>query len=136
MNFQDIIKELSFRTSRSSGAGGQNVNKVSSKVEVLLDVAASLGLSESEKAMVFEKIATKINAEGILGLTCQTSRSQLINKELAIEKLQDVLEKALTVDKIRKPTRIPAAIDRARRENKAAQSEKKAARGKIMNYEL
>jgi ribosome-associated protein len=134
MNFQDIIKELSFRTSRSSGAGGQNVNKVSSKVEVLLDVPQAIALSEGEKAIILEKLAGKINSEGILGLTCQTSRSQLINKELAIEKLEDLLVKTLLPEKIRKPTRIPAAIDRARRENKAAQATKKAFRGKVTDY--
>jgi ribosome-associated protein len=131
MNFQEIIKELSFRTSRSSGAGGQNVNKVSSKVEVLLDVQSSVALSEGEKVIILEKLSGKINSEGVLGLTCQTSRSQLINKELAMEKLEDLLVKTLLPEKIRKPTKIPASIDRARRDNKAAQAAKKALRGKV-----
>ncbi|PKP32601.1 MAG: aminoacyl-tRNA hydrolase [Bacteroidetes bacterium HGW-Bacteroidetes-16] len=102
---RDFAPEWIFSASRSSGPGGQNVNKVSSKMELRFHIMDSSLLSESEKEMLTEKLANKINNEGFLVLTCQTSRSQLANKEEVIEKFYALLTKALKPRKKRVPTK-------------------------------
>ena len=87
MDWNIILSELSFRTSRSSGAGGQHVNKTETKVEVLFDVDRSAGLSVEEKAIIADKLAARINDEGIMGVKAQKERSQLGNKEHALSAL-------------------------------------------------
>ncbi|MFY9150555.1 MAG: alternative ribosome rescue aminoacyl-tRNA hydrolase ArfB [Prolixibacteraceae bacterium] len=101
----DITPELQFLTSRSSGPGGQNVNKVNSKVEVRLDIPNSALLSDDQKAILQTKLSTKISSEGILSVLSQKDRSQLVNKEDAIRKLNLLISKALTPAKRRKSTR-------------------------------
>ena len=82
MDAEKLLSELKFKAVRSSGAGGQNVNKVSSKVVLSFDVQASEGLNEEEKFRISEKISSRLTTEGILNLSCDEDRSQFRNKEL------------------------------------------------------
>jgi ribosome-associated protein len=101
----DLSPEFEFRTTRSSGPGGQNVNKVSSKVELYFNINESALLTEWQKARLWEKQANKISAEGVLKITCQTNRSQLRNKELVVVKFYDLLKKSFFVEPPRKATK-------------------------------
>ncbi len=130
MNWEIVRGELEFRTSRSSGAGGQHVNKTETKVEALFDINASSGLSDDEKTIVFEKAINRINDSGVLSVTSQKSRSQLDNKENAIEKLQQILLKALTPVTKRIRTKPSKSSVEERLEEKKLQAEKKENRRK------
>jgi ribosome-associated protein len=102
---RDFKDEFIFQATRSSGPGGQNVNKVSSKVELRFNYLSSALLDEAEKTVVAKQLSNKINNEGEIVLTAQTDRSQLKNKEIVIEKFYSLLEKALTPRKKRYKTR-------------------------------
>jgi ribosome-associated protein len=125
---QRILEYITFKTSRSGGKGGQHVNKVSSKVEVVLHVPSADFLSDEEKTLLMSRLAHQIDKIGNLHVIAQEDRSQLANKETAIEKLILILENALKVDKPRKPTKIPKAVIRKRLENKHSKALKKEMR--------
>ena len=117
--------ELSFKTSRSSGSGGQNVNKVETSVTVLWKVEDSAVFTESKKERILLKLKNKINAEGILQTTVSESRTQLQNKKIAIEKIQELVNKSLIVPKKRIATKPSRAKVEKRLESKKKLSEKK-----------
>jgi len=125
---EDILKYATFRTSRSGGSGGQHVNKVSSKVELVLNIAEAGFLNETEKALVTERLAKRLDQEGNLHVIAQEDRSQLLNKELSLVKAVAIIKNALHVHKVRKPTKIPKSIIRRRLANKQSQAEKKVNR--------
>ncbi len=127
---KDFSSEFSFQASRSSGAGGQNVNKVNSRIELRFSVTDSAILSDDEKTILLIKLASKLTDDGILIITSQVSRSQLENKELCIEKFYKLVEKALTPSKPRRATKPTAASKRKRLDEKKGVSEKKQLRRK------
>lgn len=122
---EELIKEVLVKTSRSGGKGGQHVNKVSSKVELVFNIAGSSFFTEAEKVLLHERLATRLDAEGNLHVVAQEDRSQLLNKKRAILKLGNLLSKSLQVQPKRKPTQVPKAVIEKRLQNKAAKSEKK-----------
>lgn len=130
MNLQSLISELSFKALRSSGSGGQHVNKVSSKVELHFNVENSKILSEEQKILLLKKLKTRLSGNNDLVLQCDESRSQHKNKELVIKRFLQIIKKGLIVPKKRKPTKIPRSAIRKRLKSKRIRSEKKAERKK------
>ena len=125
MNKTQLYTELDFKAVRSSGAGGQNVNKVSTKVILNWNSLTSSGLTENETVRIQEKLANRINKEGVLILECDETRSQLKNKELVTKRFFYLLENTLIVAKKRIATKIPKAVIRKRLNDKKINSEKK-----------
>ncbi|EJL72448.1 alternative ribosome rescue aminoacyl-tRNA hydrolase ArfB [Chryseobacterium populi] len=122
---KDFSKELNFKTSRSSGAGGQNVNKVETSVTVLWKVRESEFFNDDEKALIQNKLKNRINAEGFLFLTVSESRTQLMNKNKAIEKIIELVDKALIIPKKRRATKPSKGQMQKRLDTKKKLSEKK-----------
>jgi ribosome-associated protein len=122
------LSELSFETARSSGPGGQHVNKTETKVTLVFDLEASATLSSDQKAILRDRLASRISKEGTLRISSQSTRSQLANREDTIDRFTSLLRNALTPRPERKPTRTPKKTKRARLEGKRRQSEKKKLR--------
>ncbi len=126
----NLHPELTFKTSRSGGAGGQNVNKVSSKVELDFNVLNSGLLTDEQKITILKKLEKKITKEGILQIISQTERNQLGNKEIVIKKFDELIAKCFVEKKKRKPTKPSKASKEKRLETKKRTSEVKKLRRK------
>ena len=126
-----LEKELNFTVSRSSGPGGQNVNKVNSKVTLKFDIQKSQVLTDEEKEILLKKLGPKLTTDNVLILVSQDSRSQLENKELVIQKFEKVLSKAFEKRKVRKATKPTKSAVQKRVNQKKQHSEKKKWRQKL-----
>jgi ribosome-associated protein len=111
--------DLVFQASRSSGPGGQNVNKVSTRMTVLFDVTSSKVLSADQKSRILGRLRNRATSEGSIRVTCQSSRSQASNRQAAIDRLAELLREALVVRTTRKPTKTPYRAKVKRLEGKA-----------------
>ncbi|MDI5896697.1 alternative ribosome rescue aminoacyl-tRNA hydrolase ArfB [Flavobacterium sp. LB2P84] len=125
MENEKIISELSFKAVRSSGAGGQNVNKVSSKVVLTFDLKNSQALTEEEKLLVETKLSSRVTTDFVLILNCDEDRSQFRNKEIVTKRFLELIKNALLIPKERKPTKIPKSVIRKRIKDKKNVSEVK-----------
>lgn len=130
MNTHELIKELKFKAVRSSGAGGQHVNKVSSKIELTFDLENSKELSENKKEILFKKLATRLTKENVLIIFSDETRSQHRNKELAIKRFLEIITQGLKRPKIRRATKPSRSSIRKKVENKKRQASKKLLRKK------
>jgi ribosome-associated protein len=124
----DFSPELTYTTSRSSGPGGQHVNKVNTKVELRFNVRNSIFLSDKQKELIMERLANRINNEGILILTSDSERSQLKNKQRVTERFNHLIINSLKKRKIRKATKPTAQSKEKRLKKKKMQAEKKVRR--------
>jgi ribosome-associated protein len=121
-------EELEFSASRSGGPGGQNVNKVATKVSLRFDVAGSPSLPPDVRERLLDKLATRLTQDGVLVVTVQDTRSQKTNRDLALERFVALLQAALRPVKPRRKTRIPAAVRRRRLETKRRRAAVKSTR--------
>ena len=130
MNTSRLIKELTFKAVKSSGAGGQHVNKVASKVELYFNLQETSLFTKEEKTRLYTFFGNRISSKGILSLSSGESRSQFRNKAIIIQRFLTLVEEGLREDKIRIPTKVPKSVIKKRIATKRKTSEKKANRRK------
>jgi ribosome-associated protein len=130
LEIQNIISELKYKAVRSSGAGGQNVNKVSSKVVLTFDLKNSQSLSDEEKLLLETNLYNRLTSDLVLILNCDEDRSQLKNKEIVTKRFLVIIKRGLMVPKERKLTKIPKSVIRKRIKDKKNLSEIKKSRKK------
>jgi ribosome-associated protein len=130
MEKDKLLSELQFKAVRSSGAGGQNVNKLSSKVVLSFDLKSSIAFSIEEKNLLEINLSSRLTQDQILILNCDEYRSQIQNKETVIKRFFSIIEKGLYIPKIRKVTKIPKSVIRKRLKDKKSISEIKKNRKK------
>jgi len=131
MDAAQLLKELKFKAVRSSGAGGQHVNKVASKIELIFDLQNSFGFTDEEKTVLLKNLHRKLTKEQILLLQCSESRSQHKNKEIVIERFLQIITNGLKVPKKRKATKPSKASIQKRLEKKKQQAFKKVSRKRV-----
>ncbi len=129
LNVEELVKEFSFRTARSGGKGGQNVNKVETKVELLWNFYASAFFSDDEKSKIAFRLANRINKENTFQVVSEEARTQLRNKEIVIKKALKLIGESLKEEKKRKPSKPTYSSVRKRLDTKRRQSLKKINRG-------
>lgn len=127
-NIHQLQTEVTYKTSRSGGKGGQNVNKVSSKAELNFDVLKSKLLTDEQKDLISLKLENRINSEGVLQIVSQSERSQLKNKKVVLMRFHELLEMAFHVRKKRKPTKVPRSVIEKRLKAKKRKSDRKKLR--------
>lgn len=129
------ISELRYQTSRSSGPGGQKVNRTATRVEIVYDVVGSPSLSERQRARLMEKLGHRIDSDGCLRLASQTTASQLRNRQDVTARLQQLLRSALTMPRKRRRTRIPRGAHEARLRAKQRRSQIKTNRKRVSRHD-
>ena len=131
MKTDALINELKFSTARSSGSGGQHVNKTETKVELIFDIDNSEILREREKNVLYQNLANRISKNGLLRMSSQVKRSQVLNKKVVIQKFIDTIQHALKPQKKRIPTRKSRAVNEKRLKSKRVKADIKEMRKKL-----
>ncbi len=136
MKLPDFTQECTFNTSRSSGAGGQHVNKTETKVELRFNIVSSDLLSEKQKQLLLQKLENRlVDQDTSIIITCQETRSQFKNKAITIRKLHELIAENLKVEKTRIPTPMPKSVVEKIKKDKKVNSEKKLMRGKMKDWD-